>query len=103
MVVPGQAPSGLQGCVTADEYERNGHSYTLRSLAPGNYTIEVTPITVAGAGNVSAVHPPIFIPVIFLLSDFVRTQLKEYLIETLWYKYTKIYSATNNSSYVNDS
>ncbi|XP_022822155.1 insulin-like receptor isoform X1 [Spodoptera litura] len=55
-------PSGLQGCVTADEYEKNGHSYTLRSLAPGNYTIEVTPITVAGSGNTSAVHPPIFIP-----------------------------------------
>ncbi|XP_049691896.1 insulin-like receptor isoform X1 [Helicoverpa armigera] len=53
---------GLQSCVTADDYENNGHSYTLRNLSPGNYSVEVTPITMAGAGNVSVVFPPIFIP-----------------------------------------
>ncbi|XP_026738926.1 insulin-like receptor isoform X2 [Trichoplusia ni] len=53
---------GLQSCISADDYENNGHGYTLRNLSPGNYSVEVTPITVAGAGNVSAIYPPIFIP-----------------------------------------
>ncbi|CAB3240968.1 unnamed protein product [Arctia plantaginis] len=53
---------GLQSCLTAADYEANGRSYTLRSLAPGNYSVEVTPITVAGAGNVSTVVPLIVIP-----------------------------------------
>ncbi|XP_075974749.1 insulin-like receptor [Anticarsia gemmatalis] len=54
--------AGLQSCITTDDYENNGHVYTLRNLAPGNYSVEVTPITVAGAGNVSSIYPPIFIP-----------------------------------------
>ncbi|KAJ8735724.1 hypothetical protein PYW07_007344 [Mythimna separata] len=53
---------GLQSCITADDYAQNGFGYTLRNVAPGNYSVEVTPITAAGAGNASAVYPPIFIP-----------------------------------------
>lgn len=49
-------------CVTIDEYERNGNSCIIHSVAPGNYTIEVTPITVAGEGNASAIKSPLFIP-----------------------------------------
>lgn len=62
--IPQGQDVGLQSCITADDYESNGHGYTLRNLSPGNYSVEVTPITVAGAGNVSAIYPPIFIPVI---------------------------------------
>ncbi|XP_068626888.1 insulin receptor-like isoform X2 [Battus philenor] len=52
---------GLQSCITAGDYESNGRGYTLRNLAPGNYSVRVTPLTVGGAGNVSA-NVYVFIP-----------------------------------------
>ncbi|CAG4978004.1 unnamed protein product [Parnassius apollo] len=52
---------GLQSCITASDYEASGRSYVLRNLAPGNYSVRVTPLTVGGAGNVSA-HVYVFIP-----------------------------------------
>ncbi|XP_013134628.1 PREDICTED: insulin-like receptor [Papilio polytes] len=52
---------GLQRCITATDYEANGRGYTLRNMAPGNYSVRVTPVTVSGAGNVSALVY-VFIP-----------------------------------------
>ncbi|XP_072941369.1 insulin-like receptor isoform X2 [Epargyreus clarus] len=45
---------GLQSCISADDYEAKGRAYLLRNLAPGNYSVRVTPVTLSGAGNVSA-------------------------------------------------
>lgn len=53
---------GLQSCITASDYEASGHGYVLRNLAPGNYSVRITPLTVGGAGNVSA-DVYVFIPV----------------------------------------
>ncbi|CAH2050646.1 unnamed protein product, partial [Iphiclides podalirius] len=52
---------GLQSCITAGDYEASGRGYVLRNLAPGNYSVRVTPLTVGGAGNVSA-DVYVFIP-----------------------------------------
>ncbi|CAH2102301.1 unnamed protein product [Euphydryas editha] len=49
----GSQESGLASCITAEEYEQYGRSFLIRSLAPGNYSLRVTPLSLSGAGNVS--------------------------------------------------
>ncbi|XP_061385952.1 insulin-like receptor isoform X3 [Danaus plexippus] len=44
---------GLGSCITAEDYEANGRGVLVRNLAPGNYSLRVTPLTLAGSGNVS--------------------------------------------------
>ena len=53
---------GLAICLTADDYEANGRGVMIRNLAPGNYSLRVTPLSLAGAGNVST-DLYVFIPV----------------------------------------
>ncbi|CAG9135656.1 unnamed protein product [Plutella xylostella] len=55
------ADVGLHSCMSADDYESNGGGYLLRNLAPGNYSVKVTPVTIGGPGNVSA-EIYVFIP-----------------------------------------
>ncbi|XP_018329960.1 insulin-like peptide receptor isoform X2 [Agrilus planipennis] len=38
-------------CVTADNHIRNGNTYTIKNLLPGEYTVRVKAISLAGAGN----------------------------------------------------
>ncbi|XP_046978161.1 insulin receptor-like [Vanessa cardui] len=44
---------GLASCITAEDYELNGRGVLVRNLAPGNYSLRVTPLSLSGAGNVS--------------------------------------------------
>lgn len=53
---------GLVSCITADDYEANGRGVPLRNLAPGNYSLRVTPLSLSGAGNAST-DLYVFIPV----------------------------------------
>ncbi|GBP37476.1 Insulin-like receptor [Eumeta japonica] len=46
--------AALHSCLTRDDYVSNGHAYILRNLAPGNYSIAVSAVTLRGAGNFSA-------------------------------------------------
>ncbi|CAH0727470.1 unnamed protein product, partial [Brenthis ino] len=52
---------GLVSCITADDYEANGRGVPLRNLAPGNYSLRVTPLSLSGAGN-SSTDLYVFIP-----------------------------------------
>ncbi|CAH2236371.1 jg10751 [Pararge aegeria aegeria] len=52
---------GLASCITADDYEALGRGVSVRNLAPGNYSVRVIPLTLSGAGNVSA-DRYVFIP-----------------------------------------
>ncbi|XP_050666756.1 insulin-like receptor [Leptidea sinapis] len=45
--------AGLTSCIRADEYATGGRGFVIRSLAAGNYSVRVTPLTVSGMGNVS--------------------------------------------------
>ncbi|XP_041975458.1 insulin-like receptor isoform X2 [Aricia agestis] len=45
---------GLASCIPAEDYEAQGRAMLVRNLAPGNYSLRVTPLSARGLGNVSA-------------------------------------------------